>query len=79
MEHRIQDGEIKLDFSGKTLYNTCINWEKGKKMTKEDLYEMICETEMNLDAYYISGSDYDIESTERQYSYLIRQLASIGE
>ena len=52
---------------------------KGKKMTKEDLYEMICETEMNLDAYYISGSDYDIESTERQYSYLIRQLASIGE
>ena len=48
-------------------------------MTKEDLYEMICETEMNRDANYISGSDYDIESTERQYSYLIRQLASIGE
>jgi hypothetical protein len=47
-------------------------------MTKDDLYEMICDTEMNLSEFYISGSEYDIEATEQYYSDLIRQLAHVA-
>lgn len=48
-------------------------------MTKDALLEMLFSAEQALENYYTSGSDYDIEATEKVCADLERQLASLSD
>jgi hypothetical protein len=48
-------------------------------MDKESLVEMLFSAEQSLEAYYISGSDYDIEATERFCADIERRLVSLSD
>lgn len=48
-------------------------------MNKETLMELLNSAENELENYYTSGSQYDIEATERFCADLERQLVSVSD
>jgi hypothetical protein len=48
-------------------------------MNQETLIELLNSAENELENYYTSGSQYDIEATERYCADLERQLVSLSD
>jgi hypothetical protein len=48
-------------------------------MNQETLIELLNSAESELENYYTSGSQYDIEATERYCADLERQLVSLSD